>query len=172
MSYQSNREWSDKYLGQIKTIIGPHLLEESSFEIDTQQATDLVMINGKTKDIACRVRKPGYFDKYKYEFTIRSSNKYGNNTEFLKIIKGFADWAFYGHVDNSNKIHSWYLINLDVFRSDLIRRQGFVKLYTNDQTNGPNDTQFKAFDIRSFSKNILIATNIQVDFFDYVMVDV
>ncbi|MCP3898610.1 MAG: hypothetical protein GY707_02625 [Desulfobacteraceae bacterium] len=167
-NYQKQREWSDKYLGQIKNIVGPLMLEESSFEIDTQQATDLVMVKGKNKDIACRVRKPGYFNNFKYEFTVRKKNKYGYNTELRKIINGYADWAFYGHVNKSDEIHAWYVIDLNVFRSNLISRPDFIKLHRKEQSNKlSGDTQFSAFDIRSFTKNILIATNIDIEFFEF-----
>ena len=97
MSYSADRRWSDAFIPAIKQIVGPLLLEESSFEVDTQQAADLVVMNARDTTIACRVRRGGYADRYGYEFTIRAKRDTGAKTELEKIIDGFGDWMFYGH---------------------------------------------------------------------------
>ena len=43
MGYELDRSWSDRFIPAMRQIIGPHLLEPSSFDVDTKQATDLVM---------------------------------------------------------------------------------------------------------------------------------
>jgi hypothetical protein len=40
MSYLHDREWSDRYIPEIKAIVGSHLLVESPLEVDRRQATD------------------------------------------------------------------------------------------------------------------------------------
>ena len=44
--YQEDREWSDLFIPRIKELVGPHLLSISSFEEDTEQAADLVVLRG------------------------------------------------------------------------------------------------------------------------------
>jgi hypothetical protein len=146
--YSFDRKWSDIMIPQIKRLVGPWLLEESSFENDAQQATDLMILNARDKRIAARVRRPGYADRYPYEFTIRSQRDSGSKTELEKIINGFGDWMFYGHASSDNLICRWWLIDLNSFRAGLIRDK--AKLKFERRSNG-DGTHFYAFDLRSFS---------------------
>lgn len=168
MAYKENREWSDQFIPQIKQIVGPYLLEKSSFEVDTQQAADLVVITARSLTIACRVRKPGYYEKWSNEFTIRSRNN-GHRTELQKITDGWGDWMFYGHATSGlitpdNTIHAWMLINLNAFRAQLIRNRR--QLRKGQKVNEPPDgTYFTWFDITSFADNpalIIASQNISI----------
>ncbi len=78
--YQPDRSWSDIFIPDIKRIVGPLLLEPASFEIDTKQATDLIILRARDQMIAARVRRPGFWDRYQYQFTIRARR---DRIEFL-----------------------------------------------------------------------------------------
>ena len=151
-TYSENRAWSDRYIPQIKRLIGCHLMIEAPPELDCVEATDLIIFTARDKRIAARVRRPGYMQQYRHEFTIRSRLDTGQKTEYAKIIDGFADWMFYGHAADGDRpiILVWMLIDLHHFRAALIRRNnGDFKLAMGDRTN-KDGTYFKWFDVRSF----------------------
>jgi hypothetical protein len=155
MSYSVDRRWSDAFIPAIKQIVGPLLLEESSFEVDTKQAADLIVLNARDKTIAARVRRPGYAEKYPFEFTIRSHRDTGTKTELEKIIDGFGDWMFYGHAhSNGLDITRWMVVNLPSWRAAIIRKQApYIK-----KSNG-DGTHFVAFDVRQLPKQVLVAAS-------------
>lgn len=146
-SYATDREWSDIMIPQIRGIVGPRLLEPAPFELDASEATDLLLFKAKDMRIAARVRRPGYADRYPFEFTIRARRESGAETEMSKIINGFGDWMFYGHADEENTICRWFLIDLHSFRSALIHRPPGLKYDKKDNGDG---THFVAYDVRSF----------------------
>lgn len=151
-SYELNRYWSDQFLPQIGKIVGPHLVCTSSFEVDTQQATDLVMVSAKGLDLACRVRRPGYADRYPYEFTVRARTRYGNKTELPKLVEGCGDWMFYGHTDDAGGICRWWLIDLNSWRSAMIRHER-VRRQASSIIPNPDGSGFVSFDVRDFPEN-------------------
>ena len=159
MSYSADRRWSDAFIPAIKKIVGPLLLEESSFEVDTQQAADLVVMNARDKTIACRVRRPGFADRYGHEFTIRAKRDTGAKTELEKIIDGFGDWMFYGHAhaDGMN-VSRWMVISLPARRAAIIRKQATAI----KQSNG-DGTHFVAFDVRQIPDACVISSSFVVE---------
>ena len=116
-SYASDRAWSDIMLNEIRQIVGPHLLRPTSFEMDCEQAADLFVFTARDMTIAARVRRPGYADRYPYEFTVRSGRDSGATTELAKIVDGWGDWFFYGHANDNDAIVRWWLVDLKAFRS-------------------------------------------------------
>lgn len=158
MPYDNDRRWSDAYIPAIKKIVGPLLLEESSFEVDTQQAADLVVMNARDKTIACRVRRPGYADKYGHEFTIRAKRDTGAKTELEKIIDGFGDWMFYGHAHSDGmSVCRWMVISLPALRAAIIRKQAIAL----KKSNG-DGTHFVAFDVRALPESCVISASFVV----------
>lgn len=158
MSYSRDRSWSDAFIPAIKQIVGPLLLEESSFDVDTKQAADLVVLNARDKTIACRVRRSGYADSYGYEFTIRAKRESGAKTELEKIIDGFGDWMFYGHASpNSTDINRWMVISLPALRAAIIRKQAVAI----KQSNG-DGTHFVAFDVRTLPASCIVAASFKM----------
>lgn len=151
-SYSEDRRWSDRFISEIKRIVGPYLLEESSFEVDTQQASDLIVMKANGVTVACRVRRPEYY-KYRYDFTIRSMRDSGAETEQVKIYNGWADWMFYGHavpdcdVIECPGFRGWMLLNLDSYRSQMITYQS--QIIKNHKSNR-DGTYFNVYDIRGF----------------------
>lgn len=159
MGYEVDRRWSDAFIPAIKKIVGPLLLEESSFEVDTKQAADLVILNARDKTIAARVRRTGYADRYPYEFTIRAKRDTGAKTELEKIVDGFGDWMFYGHADkNGVDVSRWMVIDLSGLRAALIRQKAPYQ----KQSNG-DGTHFIAFDIRKLPESCLISSSFCLD---------
>lgn len=149
-SYQTDRQWSDQYIPEIKRIVGPYLLQESPFEVDTKQASDLIVMRARDMMIACRVRRPGY-EQYKHEFTIRSKRDSGAETELNKITNGWGDWMFYAHATPGSdlKFSIWHIIDLHAWRAALIRNKQSVR---HGQKSNEDGTYFTWFDIRSFPK--------------------
>lgn len=160
MSYTIDRRWSDAFIPAIKKIVGPLLLEESSLEVDRQQAADLVVLNARDKTIACRVRRSGYADRYGNEFTIRAKRDSGAKTELEKIIDGFGDWMFYGHADPDGiNVCRWMVISLPALRAAIIRKQARPL----KQSNG-DGTHFVAFDIRDLPDSCVISASFIVNY--------
>lgn len=147
--YDINRQWSDRFLPQIKHIVGAHLLEAAPDPLDMLQATDLLMLDARDMRIAARVRRPGYASRYPHQITIRSGVPSGAETELSKIVNGKGDWLFYGHSNAAQTaVESWYLIDLNAFRAGLIR-YGYRRLHWGTKCN-QDGTRFTWFDIRSF----------------------
>lgn len=160
MTYDKNRAWSDKFLPHVKQIVGPHLLEVTPDHIDQQQAADLMVLTARDLRIAVRVRRPGFADRYPYEFTIRAKLESGAKTELSKIVDGWGDWMLYGHSDTTEqRLCAWWLLDLHAFRAALIRQStNSFKILCGDKANG-DGTYFKWFDVRSFpnSPQLVIA---------------
>lgn len=117
MSWQDQKRWSDRFLPEIKSILGMHLMAEPPREEDAERNTDLMVLRMDAVRIGCRVRKYKYLDRYADEFTIRAQSKFGNKTEITKIIEGWGDYFFYGFCDaQEKKLSQWALCDLKVFR--------------------------------------------------------
>lgn len=155
-------DWSNLFLPVIRSLVGPHLLESASLDVDRKRAADLVVMRAKNLMIACRVRRPVKRAEYLNQFTLRSRRESGAKTELGKIVDGWGDWMFYGIAANEtdSKLARWYLIDLHAFRAHLIRNQS--RLLTGEQSTR-DGTCFRWFDIQSFPKEpaILIASSIQ-----------
>ena len=159
MGYAQDRKWSDAFIPAIKQVVGPLLLEESSFEVDTQQAADWVVMNARDKTIACRVRRAGYADRYGYEFTIRSARDNGAKTELEKIVDGFGDWMFYGHAHPDGvSVSRWMVISLPALRAAIIRKQAKPM----KQSNG-DGTHFVAFDVRNMPGSCIVSASFKIE---------
>lgn len=161
--YVQDRQWSDRFIPHIKCIVGPRLMAESSFDVDTKQATDLIILRARNMMVAARVRRPGYFSRYPHEFTIRSDRDSGAETELQKVVNGFGDWMFYGHADETERhIAHWHLIDLHAWRAHMIRdgQREKRQLVHGKKSNG-DGTHFQWFDIASFrgEPSILVASS-------------
>ena len=136
---------------------------------DTKQATDLVVLTIRRGQIAVRLRRPGYAQRYPWDFTIRyRSGGHSYNTEFKKIVEeGWADLFFYGHLGSDETIARWFLIDLDVFRKELETKPFLLKeaKQSNVRTNRDREqTQLISFDIRKFNPEILINSSHPVQY--------
>jgi hypothetical protein len=163
MSYEHDRAWSDRFIAEIRAIVGPYLLVPSPLEVDRKQAADLIVLEGRNMTIAARVRRPGYFDRYPTQFTIRSERTNGVKTEMAKLLDGWGDWMFYGHSDDSEEsIGYWMIIDLDAWRRELLwkgYKKGWIR-YCEERRNKDGSTAFLAFDAAAFN-GIVVGTNIE-----------
>lgn len=161
-AYQKDRAWSDRFIPQIKTIIGPLLLEPSDLQRDAIEATDLMVLVARDMRIAARVRRHGFADRYPWEFTIRARRDSGAETELSKIVNGWGDWLFYGHADEGDGyVDRWMLVDLHAFRAGLIREaMNGTTIRCGTKPNG-DGTYFKWFDALSFPSRppLLVATS-------------
>lgn len=146
-TWQTDKAWSDRFIPEIRQIVGPRLLVPSSLEVDRTEAADLVILRGRDMTLACRVRKPGFL-QYRNEFTVRCKRDSGAKTELEKITEGWGDWMFYGHAnDRQDGFALWWLLDLSAWRAHLIRDKGCVVRGTKPNGDG---THFAWFDITSF----------------------
>lgn len=150
---------NQKYMPNVKSILGGYLLTDSTFEEDTQQATDLTILRVLDKTIAVRVREPGYWGNFQYEFTIRSLIEGVEFTEIDKILRGWGGWFFYGHGDGASEVLHYWLICLSAFRF----HHSFSLPFIRTEHHKPNGdgTFFDAFDLRKFPSDpgILIGSS-------------
>jgi len=164
--YQTDRQWSDKYIPLIKQIVGPHLLCESPLEVDRKQAADLITLKARDLTIACRVRRAGFVARYGWQFTMRSNRSNGAETELRKIVNGWGDWMFYAHAAPGNEVAfaRWLLIDLAAWRAQMLR-DSYSKerrlIWQNDKPNADGRTSFAWFDVRSFTDDppLLVASS-------------
>jgi hypothetical protein len=86
MSWQDDKTWSDRFMPDIKAVLGQHLLGEASREDDAKHATDLVVLHMKDVRIAVRMRRRRYAENEHYvgQFTIRTERRSGVKTELAK----------------------------------------------------------------------------------------
>jgi len=152
--WKDDKKWSDRFLVEIKRILGEYLISEPSVEEDAEYNTDLIVLKLEAVRIACRIRRNKYLIKYGDEFTIRAGRPLGTKTELTKIIEGWGNYIFYGFSDeNESKLDKWILGDLNAFRIYFNR-----KLYNNekswiakDNTDGSsNFISFKYNDIPGF----------------------
>lgn len=149
--YATDRAFSDLFIPQIKLIVGPYLIVPADLKADIKQATDMTILIGRDMTLACRVRRPGFVERYGYQFTIRCLRDSGAETELSKVVNGFGDWMFYGFAKSQNPVDGfdrWFLIDLHAWRAHMIRRDG--RILCGDKPNKGDGTYFKWFDVRSF----------------------
>jgi hypothetical protein len=148
-TWQEDKLWSDRFIPEMKRILGEHLIGEASVEEDRERNTDLVVLLVKPARIACRVRTPGYFPKYAGEFTIRSARQ-AAQTELAKVMAGWGDFMLYGFADESRQaLCRWTLLDLNVFRlwvnTYMVLRPG--RFPGEEHMNGDKSSIFRAFEI-------------------------
>ena len=115
--WREDKKWSDRFLSQIKRILGEHLIGEPRPEEDQERNTDLIVLTMNAVRIGCRVRKHKYHARYGGEFTIRASRPSGMKTELTKVIEGWGDYFFYGFSDEAEELlMAWALCDMKVFR--------------------------------------------------------
>lgn len=160
-NYSRLRKWSDKFTPQIKQIVGNELVEIADFEADTHETTDMIVGTMKPLKIAMRIRKHEYLKEYAWQITLRKKVVSGNPTEIHKITDGFGDLYFYGFAnEDETDIALWYLIDLDKFRSALIKYQ----LCRNNnkwwgEFNNSDGTAFMWFNLLKLPKEIITCSS-------------
>ena len=146
MTWQEEKRWSDRFLPEIKRILGELFIGEAPQEEDAERNTDLIVLKLEPLRFACRVRRHGYLARYSDEFTIRASLKSGAKTELTKIIEGWGDYLFYGFSDVEEKLLAkWTIINLSAFRLWYMRKLAAGIHPGTAQSNHDESSGFIAF---------------------------
>jgi hypothetical protein len=118
MTWQADKTWSDRFLPEIKSILGTVLIDVAEPTDDALRNTDLITLTMRGGlRIACRVRKHRYLATYADEFTIRCSRPSGTETEIDKLLAGWGDYLFYGFADAQEvTLAAWFIGDLQIFR--------------------------------------------------------
>ena len=159
-NWQDDKRWSDRFIPEIKSILGLYLIGEPPLEEDAEHNTDLMVLKMDAVRIACRIRKHSYLANYGDEFTIRTYRPSGQKTELAKIIEGWGNYMFYGFSDiDQNCLSKWCLLDLNVFRLWLMRYMALNKgkLPSKEQNNVDNSSRFMAFQISNAPDEIVVA---------------
>lgn len=165
MSVESDKQWSDRYVPAICQIIGPRLLVPAPIERDRNEGADLIVLTARNMTFAARMRRPGFVERYPYQFTVRDSRPTGTTTELEKIRQGFGDWFFYGHAGHGAEatIAAWLLLDLAQLRRFFERRPEWlshpdgVGRGTGRNWDGTTFRWFDARAIASVSPGVVIA---------------
>lgn len=160
IGWKSDKEKSDRYLPEIKSILGRHLIGEPPIEDDQERNTDLIVLKMDAVRIACRIRSHSYLERYPNEFTIRSARPSGVKTELTKIIEGWGDYFFYGFGDETeSSLAKWSLCDLKVFRwwfnRRLVEKRGVIPGI--EKPNGDGSSNFRAFVLTDLPPNFVVA---------------
>jgi len=154
----ADKKWSDRYLPQIKSIIGRTFIQTAPIEEDQERNTDLIVFKMEPIRIACRLRRYEYFLKYPGEFTIRAGRPNGTKTELTKIIEGWGNFFFYGFADD-DKIFSWRIGDLNVFRlwfnRCLLKNRGLIP--GEQKKNTDKSSSFVVYDWNDLPNNFIVA---------------
>lgn len=159
--WKVDKQWSDRFLPEIKAILGTHLIGEPPAEEDAERNTDLIVLRMEAVRIACRVRQFEYLARYGDEFTIRADRPSGAKTELTKIVEGWGDYFFYGFSDEgAEHLARWTLGSLNVFRLWFMRSLAAMPAGTFPgarRHNGDGSSSFLVFRIRDLPREFVIA---------------
>jgi len=107
------------YMPRVRELIGSCFVRPTSREEDLENAADLKIVpigHSRRGDVAARLRNEWY-RQYAHEFTIRCWREGGIETELSKILRGCADYFFYGFKRGDRDVYPWFLGNLAIFRA-------------------------------------------------------
>jgi hypothetical protein len=155
-AWEKDKRWSDRFLPQIKRILGEHLISEPPIEEDAERNTDLIVLRLEAVRIACRIRKAEYQQKYFHDITIRCGSPSGAKTELTKIIAGWGDYFFYGFANaDETEIEAWRLISLEQFRIWFNRALWEGMRPGTEIPNHDGSSSFRAFDLRGMPSDVI-----------------
>lgn len=159
-NWTNDKDWSDRFLPEIKRILGEHLIGEPPQEEDALRNTDLIVLRMEAVRIGCRVRHHEYLNKYPNEFTIRAKRPSGNKTELSKIIEGWGQYFFYAFANaDESQLAAWLLGDLNVFRLWFSRylAKNAGRSPGLHQNNPDNSSSFRAFSISTLPDDFIVA---------------
>lgn len=161
MTWKTDKRWSDRFLTEIKGILGVHLIGEPPTEEDAERNTDLMVLRMEAVRIGCRIRKHPYLARYGEEFTIRAGRPSGVKTELTKIIEGWGDYFFYGFAcPNGESLAAWTLADMKVFRRQyalMLARSPSGATPGVSKVNADGSSSFAAFSWDQFPADFIVA---------------
>lgn len=157
--YQTDRQWSDKFITPLKHIIADLLIRPAPDAEDMQRNTDLIVFRVEALRVACRVRRFQYLQRYPNEFTIRAVRHNGSDTELAKLISGYGDYFVYAFANaDETDLAAWRVINLSTFRlwfnQQLAKNAGRIPAKT--QKNGDGSSDFYAFNVNDLPNTAIV----------------
>jgi len=163
-----DKAWSDKFLPEVKRILGLYLIGEAPLEEDQAHNTDLIVLRMESVRIGCRIRRyetsGGYqtFEKHKEEFTIRNSRPSGVLSELAKIITGWGDYFFYAFSSQDEQsLLRWTLCRYGVFRlwfnRHLVQHRGGIP--GTYKQNKDRSSDFIAINFNALPADFIVADN-------------
>jgi len=153
--WKKDKQWADRFMPEIKGILGLYLIGEAPYEEDATRNTDLIVLRMEAVRIGVRVRKTYYEKEYPYEFTIRTSRPSGAKTELTKMVEGWGQYFFYGFSDTAGqRLSSWCLLDMNKFRLWLNRHlfHNGGKMPGIAKSNGDKSSDFRAFNRNEIEK--------------------
>ena len=160
LPWQSRKAWSDRFLPQIKRILGTCLIDVANAEEDALRNTDLMTLRlpGAVR-IACRVRRHAYLAQYADEFTLRCSVPSGRETEIDKMLAGWGEYLMYGFANREETgLATWLVGDLSVFRDWVSRyRHQFGRWPGTLRSNADGSSSFMAFRIDDVDRHFVVA---------------
>ena len=138
-TWRDDKAWSDRFMPEIKSVLGQFLLSEAPEEDDAKFATDLIVLRMQSVRIAVRMRtKRWAVDPFLNEFTIRKERPSGARSELGKIVSGFGDFLFYGfECETTGRLGRWSIIDLSEFRE-----QFMFLVFESDSKKFPVDIKY------------------------------
>ena len=158
--WRSGKQWSDRFLPEIKSILGQHLIAEPPIEEDAERNTDLMVLRLDAVRIGCRIRRHEYLAPYGHQFTIRAGVPSGAKTEITKVIEGWGNYFFYGFSDEAEQaLKQWVLCDLNVFRLSHARMLAACKPgeAPGDIRTNSDGTKLTAFNLSDFPTDLVVA---------------
>lgn len=158
--WESDKRWSDRFLPELKRILGEHLIGEPPVQEDMERNTDLIVLRMDAVRIACRVRKYAYLRRYPNEFTIRAGRPSGAKTELTKIVEGWGDFLIYGFSDAAERdLAAWTLVDLSALRLWVNRHMATHggKLPCSIKPNVDGSSTFAAFSLATAPDGLVVA---------------
>jgi hypothetical protein len=148
-NWQADNRFARRFVPHMQRILAPLLICEAAPEDDQQRNTDLLILRGEVKRVACRVRRHEYLRRFPGEFTLRCSRpQSGLETELDKVVRGFGDYFLYGFAEpDDDRLAAWFVGDLNVFRlwysQQIVRGRGVLpgRLLA----NADRSSDFRAF---------------------------
>jgi len=154
IDWQARKQAVDRYTPEIKAYLAAAFIIESPVRIDENEATDLMVFDVRPYRVGCRVRDFWYWksERFRNQFTVRSSLQSGSKTELSKILDGWGDFMFYAFADQASiHIHAAVLLDLRVFRASVELPQ----IQYTIETNKDGKSSFHAYQIASFPPELV-----------------
>ena len=141
--WELDKALTDRAMPKVKAAMGNFLFRAGDKREDLKEATDLIMFESGEHATAVRLRSDRYRERYGHQFTIRYERPSGALSEMQKIMCGFAQWMFYGFIDDSANITAYTILKLNFVRSYLWdQRLALETFYIGKNTD--NSSQFIA----------------------------
>jgi len=149
--------WGDRFMPEIQQILAPFTMIIAPEHNDFYEATDIISLQ---KDVAVRMRRHGYYERYPNQFTVRYKVVYSKQlTEMEKLVNGYADYMFYGHADvTETKVAHYYLIDMNRFRAALINLPEPARRSLYEDKENREGTVFRVFKLDCFPKDVVVSS--------------